>query len=75
VAPPELVPALQTLWQIFIQIFQLLVAVVKNPVASIIVGALLAFGARHVIYGIGLALMIYGAVAIISELFGIKLIP
>jgi hypothetical protein len=49
--------------------------IIKSPLTSLIVGAILAFGGRHVIYGIGLALIIYGAVAIISNLFGIKLVP
>jgi len=49
--------------------------VIKSPLTSLIVGGILAFGGRQIIYGIGLALMIYGAVAIISELFGIKLVP
>jgi hypothetical protein len=49
--------------------------VIKNPLTSLIVGGILAFGGRHIIYGIGLALMIYGAVSIISGLFGIKLVP
>jgi len=48
---------------------------IKNPIASIIVGAILAFGGRHVIYGIGLALIIYGALFLIAEWFGIKLVP
>jgi hypothetical protein len=75
VIPPELAPVLQTLWQIAVQIFQLLMTVVKNPIASIVVGALLAFGARHVIYGIGLALLAYGVLSLISSWFGVKLVP
>jgi len=50
-------------------------SVIKSPVASIIVGAILAFGGRHVIYGIGLALIIYGVVSLISGWLGIKLVP
>jgi hypothetical protein len=57
------------------QLFQLLEVVVKSPLTSLIVGAVLAFGGRHVIYGIGLALMIYGAVSLISGWLGIKLVP
>jgi hypothetical protein len=49
--------------------------VIKSPLTSLFVGAILAFGGRHVIYGIGLALMIYGVLALISEWFGIKLVP
>ena len=49
--------------------------VIRSPMTSLIVGAILAFGGRHIIYGVGLALIIYGAVAIISDLFGIKLVP
>ena len=49
--------------------------VIRSPLTSLIVGAILAFGGRHIIYGVGLALIIYGAVAIISDLFGIKLVP
>ena len=58
-----------------IQLFQLLEAVVKSPLTSLIVGAILAFGGRHIIYGIGLALMIYGALALISGWLGFKLVP
>jgi len=72
---PELVSILHTLWDALIQIIQVLVAVIKSPLASIIVGAILAFGGRHIIYGIGLALMIYGVVSLISEWLGIKLVP
>jgi len=72
---PELVSILRALWDALIQIIQVLVAVIKSPVASIIVGAILAFGGRHVIYGIGLALMIYGVVSLISGWLGIKLVP
>jgi len=72
---PELVSILQALWDALIQIIQVLMAVIKSPVASIIVGAILAFGGRHVIYGIGLALMIYGVVSLISGWLGIKLVP
>ena len=72
---PELASILQALWDILIQIIQLLVAVIKSPLASLIVGAILAFGGRHVIYGIGLALMIYGAASLISGWLGIKLVP
>jgi hypothetical protein len=39
------------------------------------VGAILAFGGRHIIYGVGLALMIYGALALISGWLGFKLVP
>jgi hypothetical protein len=49
--------------------------VIKSPLTSLIVGAILAFGGRHVIYGIGLALMIYGAVSLLSSWLGIKLVP
>jgi hypothetical protein len=66
---------LQTLWQLLNQLIQLLEIVVKNPLVSLIVGAILSFGGRHVIYGIGLALMIYGAVVLVSEWLGIKLVP
>ncbi len=38
-------------------------------------GAILAFGGRHIIYGIGLALMIYGALSLITGWLGIKLVP
>jgi hypothetical protein len=48
---------------------------IKNPIASLIVGAILAFGGKHVIYGIGLALVIYGALSLITGWFGIKLVP
>ena len=58
-----------------IQLFQLLEAVVKSPLTSLIVGAILAFGGRHIIYGVGLDLMIYGALAIISGWLGFKLVP
>lgn len=58
-----------------IQLFQLLAAVVKSPLTSLIVGAILAFGGRHIIYGVGLALMIYGALALISGWLGFKLVP
>jgi hypothetical protein len=53
----------------------LLEVVVKSPLTSLFVGAVLAFGGRHIIYGIGLALMIYGALALISGWLGIKLVP
>jgi hypothetical protein len=72
---PELASILQTLWQVLIQLFQLLAAVVKSPLTSLIVGAILAFGGRHIIYGVGLALMIYGALALISGWLGFKLVP
>ncbi len=72
---PELASVLQTLWQVLIQLFQLLEVVVKSPLTSLFVGAVLAFGGRHIIYGIGLALMIYGALALISGWLGIKLVP
>lgn len=58
-----------------VQLFQLLATVVKNPVVSLIVGAVLAFGGRRVIFGIGLALMVYGAAAFVSSLFGFRLLP
>jgi hypothetical protein len=45
--------------------------VVESPVASIVTGAILAFGGRQIIYGVGLALIIYGVVS----LLGIKLLP
>jgi hypothetical protein len=70
-----LASALQTLWQVLTQIFQLLELVIKSPVTSIVVGAVLAFGGRHVIYGIGLALLIYGVVALIAGWLDIKLVP
>jgi hypothetical protein len=70
-----LASVLQTLWQVLIQLFQLLEVVVKSPLTSLFVGAVLAFGGRHIIYGIGLALMIYGALALISGWLGIKLVP
>ncbi len=57
------------------QLLQLLETVVKSPLTSLIVGAILAFGGRHIIYGIGLALMIYGALSLITEWLGIKLVP
>jgi hypothetical protein len=72
---PELASVLQTLWQVLIQLFQLLEVVIKSPLTSLFVGAILAFGGRHIIYGIGLALMIYGALALISGWLGIKLVP
>jgi len=49
--------------------------VIKNPWASIVMGALLAFGGRHIIYGIGLALLVYGIVALLASHFGFKLVP
>lgn len=57
------------------QVFQLLEVVIKSPLTSLFVGAVLAFGGRHIIYGIGLALMIYGAVSLIGGWLGIKLVP
>ena len=57
------------------QLFQLLEVVLKSPLTSLIVGAILAFGGRHIIYGVGLALMIYGALALISGWLGFKLVP
>jgi len=60
---------------VLIQLFQLLEAVVKSPLTSLIVGAILAFGGRHIIYGVGLALMIYGALSLISGWLGFKLVP
>jgi len=60
---------------VLIQLFQLLEAVLKSPITSIVVGAILAFGGRHIIYGVGLALMIYGALALISGWLGFKLVP
>jgi len=57
------------------QLLQLLLTLIKNPIASLIVGAILAFGGRHVIYGIGLSLIIYGALSLIAGWFGIKLVP
>jgi hypothetical protein len=49
--------------------------VIKNPLVSIFVGALLAFGGRHVIYGVGLALIVYGVVSLVTGWLGIKLVP
>jgi len=72
---PELASVLQTLWGVLTQILQIVGTIIKSPLTSLIVGAILAFGGRHIIYGVGLALMIYGAVALISEFFGIKLVP
>lgn len=57
------------------QLFQLLEVVVKSPLTSLLVGAILAFGGKHIIYGIGLALMIYGALALLSGWVGFKLVP
>ncbi len=73
--PPELMSAIKTLWDVAVQIFQLLELVIRSPVTSLVVGALLAFGGRHLIYGIGLALMAYGALSLISSWLGIKLVP
>jgi hypothetical protein len=70
-----LASVLQTLWQVLTQVFQLLEVVIKSPLTSLFVGAVLAFGGRHIIYGIGLALMIYGIVSLISGWLGIKLVP
>jgi hypothetical protein len=72
---PELASILQTLWQAVLLLFQLLEVVIKSPLTSLFVGAILAFGGRQIVYGIGLALMVYGIVALISEWFGIKLMP
>jgi len=72
---PELVSIIQTLWNVLVQVFQLLMTVIKNPVVSIVVGAILAFGARHVIYGVGLALVIYGVLSLISSWLGVKFVP
>jgi hypothetical protein len=57
------------------QLIKLVEMVVQSPLTSIVVGAILAFAGRHIIYGIGLALMIYGAISIISGWLGIKLVP
>jgi hypothetical protein len=72
---PELASIIQTLWNVLVQVFHLLMTVIKNPVVSIVVGAILAFGARHVIYGVGLALVIYGALSLISSWLGVKFVP
>lgn len=56
-------------------LFNVVVSVASNPWASIILGGILAFGARYIIWGIGLALIVYGVVTIVAEYFGIKLIP
>jgi len=57
------------------QLFKILEVVVKSPLTSIFVGAILAFGGRHVIYGIGLALILYGVLALLSAWLGFKLVP
>jgi hypothetical protein len=66
-----LLSALSTLWEALKLLMELVLKVVESPVASIVTGAILAFGGRQIIYGVGLALIIYGVVS----LLGIKLLP
>jgi hypothetical protein len=66
-----LLSALSTLWEALELLMELVLKVIESPVASVVVGAILAFGGRHAVYGIGLALIIYGVIS----LLGIKLLP
>lgn len=50
---------------------QFLAQVISNPIASIILGSVIAIAGRYVIYGVGLSLIAYGVIRIILALLGI----
>lgn len=65
----------QTLWAILSQAGQIFGVLSSSPWAAIIIGAFLAFAGKRVVEAIGLALIFYGVIFLLSNYFGFKLLP
>lgn len=48
-----------------------IIEVIKNPIMAVILGAVIALAGRYVIYGVGLALLVYGAIRLALAFLGI----
>ncbi|MEZ0319745.1 MAG: hypothetical protein ABWK05_07130 [Pyrobaculum sp.] len=62
---------LKALFEALKAIFAVINVAVTNPITAIISGIIIAFVPRYVFWGIGLALIVYGALTLLMQYFPI----
>lgn len=66
---------ISSLWKYLMEslmlIMQFVASLIESPVAAIITGAILALAGKYVVYGVGLALIVYGVIRLVLPFFGI----
>lgn len=69
----EIIDLLVALLDALKPIISLIGTLLENPVLSIIGGLIIAFVPRYVFWALGLALIVYGAVSLLTSFLGIRI--
>ncbi|AAU25968.1 hypothetical protein TTSV1_gp18 [Thermoproteus tenax spherical virus 1] len=63
-----IVQILSLTWNLIYQFLSVVFTLIQNPISAIIGGIILAFIPRYILWAVGLALVVYGVLALIAPM-------
>lgn len=69
----EILALINVILEIIKQLMGVIAQLLVNPILAIVGGVILAFLPRYIFWAIGLALIVYGVVMLVTDLLGVKL--